>query len=58
MRLTSNMGVSMKSGLEDRNNDVGRAYATPLRIVSMKSGLEGRNNETAPPGQGRFLLSQ
>ena len=51
-------GVSMKSGLEGRNNDVGRAYATPLRIVSMKSGLEGRNNETAPPGQGRFLLSQ
>ena len=36
--------VSMKSGLEGRNNvidDYGR-YAD--RVVSMKSGLEGRNN--------------
>ena len=37
-------GVSMKSGLEGRNNAlVPQALATAL-TVSMKSGLEGRNN--------------
>ena len=36
--------VSMKSGLEGRNND--RTLGTRRRryMVSMKSGLEGRNN--------------
>ena len=36
--------VSMKSGLEGRNNPFsGRGYVT-YSGVSMKSGLEGRNN--------------
>ena len=43
---TPHWGVSMKSGLEGRNNKtrVPRKAAPPR--VSMKSGLEGRNNLT------------
>ena len=37
--------VSMKSGLEGRNNRGRRAeHAMGFQGVSMKSGLEGRNN--------------
>ena len=36
--------VSMKSGLEDRNNDGVNAINARLLEVSMKSGLEDRNN--------------
>ena len=37
--------VSMKSGLEDRNNWQGISfYPLPADWVSMKSGLEDRNN--------------
>ena len=37
--------VSMKSGLEGRNNKLHRILLMPqLDDVSMKSGLEGRNN--------------
>ena len=37
--------VSMKSGLEGRNNMSHRAAARSRVLVSMKSGLEGRNNK-------------
>ena len=37
-------GVSMKSGLEDRNNGRNDSTAGPHEPVSMKSGLEDRNN--------------
>ena len=36
--------VSMKSGLEGRNNDRASDAAECSSHVSMKSGLEGRNN--------------
>ena len=36
--------VSMKSGLEGRNNAAPAGNTTNPRQVSMKSGLEGRNN--------------
>ena len=36
--------VSMKSGLEDRNNHSGFDPNTAPLVVSMKSGLEDRNN--------------
>ena len=37
--------VSMKSGLEDRNNKAGYAgSSSATENVSMKSGLEDRNN--------------
>ena len=36
--------VSMKSGLEGRNNDERGQDPVAYLIVSMKSGLEGRNN--------------
>ena len=40
--------VSMKSGLEDRNNR-GSLSAVPKDTqVSMKSGLEDRNNTVSP----------
>ena len=44
---TSYRFVSMKSGLEDRNNRtlrVGEGHRN--RLVSMKSGLEDRNNQS------------
>ena len=37
-------GVSMKSGLEGRNNDTWGVTDRLMLHVSMKSGLEGRNN--------------
>ena len=42
--------VSMKSGLEDRNNDTqtGIVRVEIRDDVSMKSGLEDRNNPCAP----------
>ena len=36
--------VSMKSGLEDRNNKIEDIYVGLIEAVSMKSGLEDRNN--------------
>ena len=40
-----NPAVSMKSGLEGRNNPPGHHGAPEHDVdVSMKSGLEGRNN--------------
>ena len=36
--------VSMKSGLEGRNNQTDICDTQRLALVSMKSGLEGRNN--------------
>ena len=36
--------VSMKSGLEGRNNQGASLYRDHVDRVSMKSGLEGRNN--------------
>ena len=36
--------VSMKSGMEDRNNDRDRTEHELPGVVSMKSGLEDRNN--------------
>ena len=36
--------VSMKSGLEGRNNKVEHEQTAIQVYVSMKSGLEGRNN--------------
>ena len=36
--------VSMKSGLEDRNNLSNQAMNNSGECVSMKSGLEDRNN--------------
>ena len=41
--------VSMKSGLEGRNNAIGQAGKPMAASVSMKSGLEGRNNPRANP---------
>ena len=41
------MMVSMKSGLDGRNNSGGRPNGKRLNEVSMKSGLDGRNNKTA-----------
>ena len=38
------MGVSMKSGLEGRNNKAALFFIMINNFVSMKSGLEGRNN--------------
>ena len=36
--------VSMKSGLEGRNNEETKLHHDVYLRVSMKSGLEGRNN--------------
>ena len=38
------IGVSMKSGLEGRNNITITLVGAFPEMVSMKSGLEGRNN--------------
>ena len=38
------MAVSMKSGLEDRNNSQSQRSRAKALLVSMKSGLEDRNN--------------
>ena len=45
--------VSMKSGLEGRNNAQGETNRVCEGFVSMKSGLEGRNNETVKDLAGR-----
>ena len=43
------MSVSMKSGLDGRNNaPAGGAVVSAVGVVSMKSGLDGRNNERPP----------
>ena len=42
--------VSMKSGLEGRNNLHDGERDCVLEYVSMKSGLEGRNNRSGWPG--------
>ena len=41
--------VSMKSGLEGRNNAEARDLPDLDLQVSMKSGLEGRNNHDVDP---------
>ena len=60
-RYMAQIRVSMKSGLEGRNNghDDGDAHSK-LGPVSMKSGLEGRNNETCPssPPHDRKCLNE
>ena len=42
--MLANNGVSMKSGLEDRNNNWKPISSMRTIEVSMKSGLEDRNN--------------
>ena len=42
------MSVSMKSGLEGRNNIEKTTLRAWYKKVSMKSGLEGRNNTVYP----------
>ena len=50
--------ISMKSGLEDRNNAEGLAARVWLYwVVSMKSGLEDRNNAFEGPALRNRLLS-
>ena len=44
------MYVSMKSGLEGRNNERKDGCHPAGRHVSMKSGLEGRNNSFSEKG--------
>ena len=39
--------VSMKSGLEDRDNSGAGVHAAVTGAVSMKSGLEDRNNPSS-----------
>ena len=41
--------VSMKSGLEGRNNTPHHGRPWRQERVSMKSGLEGRNNRSVKP---------
>ena len=43
--------VSMKSGLEDRNNPAFRPPSGASSRVSMKSGLEDRNNPLLPTAE-------
>ena len=51
--------VSMKSGLEGRNNDTIYDLCNgDLDIVSMKSGLEGRNNGGRDHKKNKERLSQ
>ena len=45
--------VSMKSGLEGRNNPSSGRARTLQQLVSMKSGLEGRNNPGVIPERSR-----
>ena len=45
-RQLAEADVSMKSGLEGRNNPPLKHSEKDIKIVSMKSGLEGRNNKT------------
>ena len=48
--------VSMKSGLEDRNNPVQLTAETRVAVVvSMKSGLEDRNNHHCRDVVDRFI---
>ena len=44
--VSAQINVSMKSGLEGRNNELPESCFLGLIIVSMKSGLEGRNNSS------------
>ena len=52
--------VSMKSGLEDRNNRRRTVImCTRTSVVSMKSGLEDRNNQRTPlRGSATAVTSQ
>ena len=51
--------VSMKSGLEDRNNMESQCDVVAEAIVSMNSGLEDRNNlSTLTWGPTRTMMSQ
>ena len=51
--LVRSSSVSMKSGLEGRNNWYSELEkGKRMSLVSMKSGLEGRNNGAPrPPGR-------
>ena len=55
----SGLTVSMKSGLEDRNNRKENIGYLRAGVVSMKSGLEDRNNPTTPlqPLAGQLRVS-
>ena len=49
--------VSMKSGLEGRNNQVRMLWVyNTYFAVSMKSGLEGRNNRTNIKALGKKIM--
>ena len=51
--------VSMKSGLEGRNNDAVAETDIPTsELVSMKSGLEGRNNKQFDKVFDQYKTSQ
>ena len=49
--------VSMKSGLEGRNNGACFMESLAAAHVSMKSGLEGRNNESVSEHHSSFVRS-
>ena len=55
---TNEMRVSMKSGLEGRNNGPFVNFGPDVKLVSMKSGLEGRNNTERMYWDDPLLLSQ
>ena len=46
-KLFPNQSVSMKSGLDGRNNPGHADVQSGVSGVSMKSGLDGRNNENS-----------
>ena len=53
LRENLRLVVSMKSGLEGRNNGGPGRMVGGFRGVSMKSGLEGRNNPSNPAPSSR-----
>ena len=59
LQLPQNItGVSMKSGLEDRNNEYSPLPHRSPTGVSMKSGLEDRNNLPTNLAQSPHLGSR
>ena len=57
-RFQRGIDVSMKSGLEGRNNRCFFRGPPIHHLVSMKSGLEGRNNTFRSSGEAERLKSQ
>ena len=55
-RFLNTVTVSMKSGLEDRNNHYRVFHIGDLTEVSMKSGLEDRNNGWRPVQAAEHIL--